>query len=109
MDVVDQTNTLSKVFYEMKSVESVPPGHFAEQFIKDLTNDEVSDLSQIRWIFNGAKNPTNFRQNMMNAIDHLSLTDDLARKFVKEVERPTTTDLKELLKENFDDIFKIDM
>ena len=40
---------------EFKSVKDVPPANFLEQFGKDLKNSEVSDLSQIKWIFDGKK------------------------------------------------------
>ena len=40
---------------EFKSVKDVPPANFLEQFGKDLKNTEVSDLSQIKWIFDGKK------------------------------------------------------
>ena len=40
---------------EFKSVKDVPPSNFLEQFGKDLKNSEVSDLSQIKWIFDGKK------------------------------------------------------
>ena len=40
---------------EFKSVKDVPPANFLEQFGKDLKNTDVSDLSQIKWIFDGKK------------------------------------------------------
>ena len=40
---------------EFKSVKDVPPANFLEQFSKDLKNTDVSDLSQIKWIFDGKK------------------------------------------------------
>ena len=82
----------------------VPPGHFAEQFMKDLTN--ANSLDQIKWMFNGAKNPPNFRTNMLNAIDNLPLTDNLAKKLL---DNPNATKaiLKNELKSKFDNIFKL--
>ena len=38
IDVTDETIVRSKVFYEFKSVKTVPPKDFAEQFMKDLSN-----------------------------------------------------------------------
>lgn len=69
--------------------------------MKDLTN--ASTLDQIKWMFNGAKNPPNFRTNMMNAIDNLPLTDDLARKLLKDPDA-TKGLLKNRLKSEFDNI-----
>ncbi len=30
---------------------------YAKQFIKDLLNSDVKDLSQLKWFYNGAKKP----------------------------------------------------
>jgi len=60
-----------------------------------------------KWMFNGAKNPPDFKQNMKKAIDNLPLTDDMAKKFLKDVENPTASKLKKYLKEDFDEIFKL--
>ncbi len=105
IDVTDVTSQTKKIFYEFKSVKSVPSGHFNEQFMKDLTN--ANSLDQIKWIFNGAKNPPNFKENMIKAIDNLPLTDDLATKFLKGIDNPTPKMLKKHLKDNFDNIFKL--
>ncbi|UOH78892.1 hypothetical protein MT996_05335 [Ornithobacterium rhinotracheale] len=63
----------------------IPPGKFAEQFIKDLSRRDVNSLDQIKWIFNGAKKPIGkdgkvFKETMEKAIDNLPITDDLTRK-----------------------------
>ncbi|MBN3661751.1 MAG: hypothetical protein FQY80_01510, partial [Ornithobacterium rhinotracheale] len=65
----------------------VPPGKFAEQFIKDLSRRDVNSLDQIKWIFNGAKKPIGkdgkaFKETMEKAIDNLPITDDLAKKIL---------------------------
>lgn len=62
-------NLQEGVDYEIISVADVPPTHFAEQFMKDLSNEDITNISQIRWRFNREKNPANFRENMMKAID----------------------------------------
>ncbi|OWP74241.1 hypothetical protein BWK62_14760 [Flavobacterium oreochromis] len=72
--------------------------------MKDLTN--ASSLEQIKWIFNGSKNPPNFTTNMKNAIDNLPLTDNLAKKFLGR-NNATADDLKDLLESKFNDIFKL--
>ena len=38
IDVTDETFSFNKIFYEFKSVKTVPPKDFAEQFMKDLSN-----------------------------------------------------------------------
>lgn len=55
VDIVVPDEELGFVYYEFKSVKDVPPSHFLEQFSKDLANSKVTDLSQIRWIFDGKK------------------------------------------------------
>ncbi|OWP73934.1 hypothetical protein [Flavobacterium oreochromis] len=72
--------------------------------MKDLTN--ANTLDQIKWIFNGSKNPPNFTINMKNAIDNLPLTDNLAKKLL---DNPNATKalLKNQLKTDFDEIFKL--
>ena len=104
IDVTDETIVRSKVFYEFKSVKTVPPKDFAEQFMKDLSN--ADNLSQIKWIFNGSKNPVDFKKNMLEAIDKLPLTENLAKKFLRTVDNPTSKDLKKYLIKNFEVIFK---
>ena len=103
IDVTDETIVRSKVFYEFKSVKTVPPKDFAEQFMKDLSN--ADNLSQIKWIFNGSKNPVDFKKNMLEAIDKLPLTEDLARKFLQNVRKPNKQKLLEELNSNFEKIF----
>lgn len=113
VDLVDETMAAEKrkIFYEMKSVAEVPPGHFKEQFMKDLSNSDITDLSQIRWRFNGEKAPDNFKENMMKAIDQLPLTDDLAKKLLKDVPGDgieiNANLLQQILKEDFDNLFKL--
>lgn len=48
-------------------MDKVPPTQFTEQFIKDLARKDVENLSQIKWIFNGSKNPANFKQSMLDS------------------------------------------
>ncbi len=104
IDVTSETANEAKIFYEFKSVKNVPPTKFAEQFMKDL--DNANSLDQIKWIFNGSKNPPDFKKNMLEAIDKLPLTDDLAKKFLKGDEIIKSRDLKKYLKDNFEMIFK---
>lgn len=103
IDVTDETFSFNKIFYEFKSVKTVPPKDFAEQFMKDLSN--AKNLSQIKWIFNGSKNPPNFKQNMLEAIDKLPLTDDLGKKLLGE--NSNKEFLKLRIKKDFDEIFNL--
>ena len=100
IDVTDETFSFNKIFYEFKSVKTVPPKDFAEQFMKDLSN--ADNLSQIKWIFNGSKNPVDFRKNMLEAIDKLPLTENLAVKLIQE---KNINKLRRYLKDNLEDIF----
>ena len=100
IDVTDETIVRSKVFYEFKSVKTVPPKDFTEQFMKDLSN--ADNLSQIKWIFNGSKNPLDFKKNMLEAIDKLPLTENLAVKLIQE---KNINKLRRYLKDNLEDIF----
>ncbi|MEB3076433.1 hypothetical protein [Capnocytophaga gingivalis] len=100
VDVTDETFSFNKIFYEFKSVKTVPPKDFAEQFMKDLSN--ADNLSQIKWIFNGSKNPVDFKKNMLEAIDKLPLTENLAVKLIQE---KNINKLRRYLKDNLEDIF----
>ena len=105
-DVVDETNFAFKVLYEFKSVKNVPPGKFNEQFIKDLSNPEVTDLDQIRWLFDGRKSPPNFTSNMTDAVNNLPLTDALAQKLLQDP-LATIPDLRNEIIAQMGDIFKL--
>jgi len=108
VDVVDITEGYKLIFYEFKSVAGVPPSKFASQFIKDLSN--ADNLNQIKWIFNGAKNPPDFRANMIQAINDLpsnQLSRDLISKYFPNVDNPTPEMLKQLLISEFDNIFDL--
>ena len=67
---------------EFKSVKDVPPANFLEQFGKDLKNTDVSDLSQIKWIFDGKKvTQDELTETMRNTIEEWNVPKDLVRKF----------------------------
>ena len=83
---------------EFKSVKDVPPANFLEQFGKDLKNTDVSDLSQIKWIFDGKKVTQDELTNAVNkAID--KLPDGIVQKWNLKNEKAR----KQLL-----DIFKVE-
>lgn len=111
-DVVDKSapNKNAWIYYEFKSVAKVPPAHFAEQFLKDLQN--ANSLDQIKWIFDGKKNPIgtkqgqSFKKAMEDAIEGLKLDDTIAQKLLKN-SKATADDLKDVLKSRSKEIFLI--
>ncbi|MFK7061447.1 hypothetical protein V3Q90_15115 [Flavobacterium oreochromis] len=96
-----------KKYFEFKSYSKVPPTDFAKQFLNDLNNADIIDLKQLQWLFDMGKNPPDFVTNMKSAIDNLPLTDEMAKKFLKDVENPTVSKLRKYLREDFNEIFKL--
>ena len=83
---------------EFKSVKDVPPANFLEQFGKDLKNTEVSDLSQIKWIFDGKKVT---QQQLTDAIK--KAIDELPKEVIDRWNLRNEQNRKKLL-----DIFKVE-
>lgn len=104
VDVKDLTNSEAPILYEFKSVQSVPPGQFNSQFLKDLSNPDVSSLNQIQWIFDGRKAPSDFTTNIETAIDNLPLTEELALKFTGQY---NLSAFRTYLKSEIPNIFKL--
>ncbi len=92
-----------KKIFEFKSYGSVPPTNFDTQFINDLNNPEITDLSQLKWFFDAAKNPANFETGMKAAIDGLQIPLATAQKFGFG----NIPDFKSNLKSNFNLIFSL--
>ena len=88
---------------EFKSVKDVPPANFLEQFGKDLKNTEVSDLSQIKWIFDGKKAPADFKEKMLEEIKKLDIDPNVAEK----LEFKNSQLLMNEIEKQFDNIFII--
>ena len=86
---------------EFKSVKDVPPANFLEQFGKDLKNTEVSDLSQIKWVFDGKKTPVNFKEKMLEEINKLKIDKEVWIKYKAQ----SANDLKNMISNEFDKIF----
>tara|TARA_R110002060_G_scaffold76055_1_gene86149 strand:+ start:339 stop:833 length:495 start_codon:yes stop_codon:yes gene_type:complete len=101
MDILDVTDRFAPIYYELKSVNKVPPYDFNTQFIKDLSRDNVGDLSQIQWIFDGAKSPPDFKSNLLNVVDDLSFSANVLIKFGFT----RNAQLRELISDNFEDVF----
>ena len=88
-----------KVFYEFKSVQKVPPSDFINQFEKDLML--ASDLSQIKWVFDGKKTPVNFKEKMLEEINKLKIDKEVWIKYKAQ----SANDLKNMISNEFDKIF----
>lgn len=101
MDILDVTEELVPIYYEFKSVAQVPPAKFNEQFVKDLSRIDVNDLTQIQWIFDGAKSPPDFKSNLLNVVNDLSFSANVLSKFGFT----RNAQLRELISDNFEDVF----
>ena len=102
----------NNVFYEFKSVKSVPPSGFAEQFIKDMDLPDVVDLSQLKWWFDRKKINNLPKQqflddlyNMMPAIPN-EVRERLINKFAPK-NNQTLNGLMGELNDKFNNIFNI--
>ena len=87
-------------------MKEVPPNNFNEQFVKDLLNDDVTKLSQIKWIFDGKKIDKAALEALKNRIDALDIPEPAWKKFGMS----SAKELKEKLKTDviFNDIFKVE-
>jgi hypothetical protein len=104
--VADGNAPVRPKYFEFKSYKDVPPPGFAEQFAKDLNNPRILDLDQLVWIFDKAKNPSNFVANMKTAIDNLPLNSINAATLAK-FGAGTVPQLKTILKAQFDSIIQL--
>lgn len=86
-----------------KSVKDVPPTNFLEQFGKDLANPDVSDLSQLKWVFDGKKVPADFKSKMMEEIKKIDVDSDVCKKLGAKDKDKLITDINN----SFDNIFII--
>ena len=92
-------------YFEFKSVRKVPPPNFDEQFAKDLLIDEVTNLNQLKCIFDGKKIPEgyDFKGKMKKAIEKMDIPKEALKKFGKE----SVDELKNDIIKNFDNIFQV--
>jgi len=112
-DVVTAAGTRT-IYYEFKSYSSLPPANFATQFLNDLKNLNVNDLTiDIKWWFDSEKltaakiSADDFRTQMKAALQNLDYDDATIRKFVTGRDNPGRQDLINLINANFDNIFLI--
>ena len=80
----------------------MPPAKFNEQFVKDLSRIDVNDLTQIQWIFDGAKSPPDFKSNLLNVVDSLEIPSTVIFKFTGTTNKK---DLIDLISEQFEEVF----
>lgn len=87
----------------IKSVQEIPPYNFVEQFSKDLLNDKVDDLSQLKWVFDGKKvTQEQLTEVMRKTIEEWNIPDAVLNKWGK------LGYSKNKLKEEILSIFKVD-
>jgi hypothetical protein len=84
-------------------VKEVPPPNFNDQFVKDLLNDDVKKLSQIKWIFDGEKIKKADLEVLKNRIKTLDIPPTASAKFNLN----TIDELKKEIERNFDNIFQV--
>ena len=80
--------TEKTIFYEFKSVKNIPPEHFFDQFGKDLLNNNVDELSQLKWIFDGKKvTQTQLTEKMKTAIKEWDIPNEVLKKWNIDVKK----------------------
>ena len=84
-------------------MKEVPPSNFNDQFVKDLLNDDVKDLSQIKWIFDGKKISKKDLEALKNRIKTMDIPPAASAKFNLN----TIDKLKKEIERNFDNIFQV--
>lgn len=65
------TKRTKTIYYEFKSYQtsSLPPHKFIEQFTKDLLHEELKELTQLKWVFDGNKtNKTAVRTSLQERL-----------------------------------------
>jgi hypothetical protein len=99
---VKKIGDAKKIFYEFKSVKGVPPQHFAEQFIKDLSL--ADDLDQIKWIFDGKKVTSLDKAKFLDELRKTGISKDV---IVKWTDSNDIEGFFKLIDKNFNNIFII--
>ena len=104
--IVGQRGSGTEKYFEFKSYNKVPPTDFAKQFINDLNNANITDLKQLEWLFDAAKNPADFINNMKNAIRNLD-EDLIDQATVTKFGVQSKGDVKAKVLNSFDTVFKL--
>ena len=70
-----------KVYYEFKSVKSLPPKDFIQQFSNDLTRPNFNiDMENLRWVFDGRKISPKDLQKLRKALEGIKEVKQQASK-----------------------------
>lgn len=89
-------------FYEFKSVQEIPPSNFTNQFGKDLLNQDVNDLSQLKWVFDGKKvSQEQLTTGMNKTIKEWNIPDNIKEKWLNDKRT------EEMFKDELLSIFKV--
>ncbi len=105
IDVADVTNPTNIILYEFKSVQTPFNSTYAAQFVKDLS--EANSLSQIKWLYDGAKVNSFNKTQILNLIENSTIPQSTITKYLPGVQNATKADLVDLIDADFDNIFKI--
>ena len=98
------------IFYEFKSVNDVPPTGFATQFVKDMDLIDVTDLSQLKWWFDGNKINNLPKQQFLGQLHNIesSLTSQVKNNLIsKYAPGGTFDDVVDVVDRSFNKIFSI--
>jgi hypothetical protein len=107
VDVVVDAGETRRIFYEFKPTATIPPQHFAEQFIKDLDLDGLDELSQIKWIFDGKKIASLNKEKFLDELRKADISNNVIKKWVPKNLAPTKENLLIVIENEFNVIFKI--
>ena len=84
-------------------MKEVPPNNFDEQFVKDLLNDDVTKLSQIKWIFDRRK----ISKKDLEALKNRIKTMDIPEEAAENLGLKTVGELKGKIEKHFYEIFQV--
>ena len=80
-DMVVEYPQGGKVYYEFKSVKSLPPKDFIQQFSNDLTRPNFNiDMENLRWVFDGRKISPKDLQKLRKALEGIKEVKQQASK-----------------------------
>ena len=86
----------------IKSVQEIPPSNFTNQFGKDLLNQDVNDLSQLKWVFDGKKvSQEQLTTGMSKTIKEWNIPTEIKDKWIKDDDMT-----EDIFKNKLIDIFK---
>ncbi len=95
-------------YFEFKSVGEIPPSNFATQFVKDMQISDVSDLGQLKWIFDDKKVSSlqNNIDDFIDALDNVEIPQSVIHKLVPGADK-TKDALLDTIESRFDEIFQV--